>query len=176
MKKLVSIILIGVLAIGFGAISFADAFTSPVEIYSELAGVTVAEAYELKGTDKTFGDLAKEEGFWDEFVEATIAGKIAMVEARVADGTLEQEDADSIIEQLNDCDGTGDSRIGQFFMMAFGRNSEVRGNFGAKQGEFQGQNNENAPRYGQMNGTHQARMSNQSRDFSGMGSRFGQNR
>lgn len=165
MKKLVSIILIGVLAIGLGAMSFADAFSSPAQTYADLAGITVAEAYELKGAEGTFGELAQEKGFWDDFVIATIAGKIAIVEARVADGTLSQEDADSIIEQINDCDETGDSKIGQFFNMAFGRNSETKGFYGEG----------NAAQNGQMNGSSQERMSNQAKEFNGSVNRFGQN-
>lgn len=176
MKKMISIILIGVLAIGFGALSFADAFSNPAETYSNLAGITVAEAYELKGADQTFGDLAKESGFWDDFVAATLAGKIAIVEAKFADGTLTQEEADEIIAQINDCDGIGESALGKLYNLAFGRNSETKGNYGEGEAQMKGSMNEDAPRYGQQNGTPQARTAEKSGEMSGTGNRFGQKR
>ncbi|MEA3422230.1 MAG: hypothetical protein U9Q80_00220 [Bacillota bacterium] len=172
MKKMISIILIGVLAIGFGALSFADAFGNPAETYSNLAGITVAEAYELKGADQTFGDLAKESGFWDDFVAATLAGKIAIVEARLADGTLTQEEADEIIAQINDCDGSGESALGKLYNLAFGRKGETKGNYGEGEAQMKGSMNEDAPR----NGTPQARTAEKSGEMSGTGNRFGQKR
>lgn len=173
MKKLIAITLIGVLAIGLGAMSFADAFSSPAQVYADLAGVDVATAYELKGTDKTFGELAEENGFLDAFEAATLSGKIAIVNARVADGTLSQEDADAIIEQIENCDGDPQSRLGQFFNMRFGQAGETRAFRGmAQNGEY----NEDAPHYGQQNGTPQARTGNQSGSPSGIGGQYGRNR
>lgn len=174
MKKLLVISLIGILTIGLGAMSFADAFSSPAEVYADLAGVSVAEAYELKGTDKTFGELAEEKGFLEDFEAATRAGKIAIIEGRVADGTLSQEDADEIIGQINDCDGTLGSRLGQFFSMRFGQNSEERGLYGGGNMAQNGEINEDAPRYGQQNGTPQARTATQTSTSAGRGMRMGQ--
>ncbi len=176
MKKLLVIGLIGVLTIGLGAMSFADAFSSPAEAYADLSGMSVAEAYELKGADKTFGKLAEENGFLDDFEAATRAGKINIVQARVADGTLEQEDADEIISQINDCEGTPGSRLGQFFKMRFGQNNEEKGFYGEGNMAQNGEMNENAPRNGQQNGTPQVRTATQSKTGTGRGKRMGQGR
>lgn len=174
MKKLLVIGLVGVLAIGLGAMSFADAFSSPAEVYADLSGTSVAEAYELKGANKTFGELAEENGFLNDFEAATRAGKINMVQARVADGTLEQEDADEIISQINDCEGTRESRLGQLFNMRFGQNNEVKGFYGEGNMAQNGEMNENSPRYGQLNGTPQQRNATQTKTGAGRGTRMGQ--
>jgi hypothetical protein len=176
MKKLVSIILIGVLAIGLGAMSFADVANSPAGVYASLAGISATEAYELKGVDKTFGELAEENGFLEEFELATLSGKLAIIEEKVADMTLSQEDADEIIARINDCEGTPGEKLGEFYMMKFGQSGEARGNYGQGSMAQNGEMNVDAPHYGQENGTPQARFSNQAKDFSGTGSRHGQNR
>jgi hypothetical protein len=176
MKKLISIVLIGVLAIGLGAMSFASAYSSPSEVYANLANKSVAEAYRLKGAEGTFGDLAKENGFYKEFSAATLAAKIAMVKDKAADGILTTEDAAEIIAQLEDCDGTMAARVGQFFSMRFGADREVKGNYGGGEMAQSGEMNEDAPRLGQSEGTPQARTANQVKDFSGSGSRGGRNK
>ncbi len=176
MKKLVSIILIGVLAIGLGALSFADVANSPAEAYAGLAGITATEAYAVKGADKTFGELAQGNGFLDEFEAATLSGKLAIIEEKVADLTLSREDADEIIARINDCEGTPGEKIGEFFMMKFGQSGEARGNYGQGSMAQNGEMNVDAPHYGQENGTPQARLANQAKNFSGTGSRYGQDR
>jgi len=135
MKKFVSMMLITVLAIGMGTMSFAGAFSNPAEIYADLAGISVAEAYALKGAEGTFGDLAREEGFYEDFVAANLAGKTAIIEGLVADGTLTQEDADAILLEMANCDGSGDARIGQAHSLFFGQQGdrEIKGNFGPKE-------------------------------------------
>ncbi|MBN2259176.1 MAG: hypothetical protein JW702_01375 [Clostridiales bacterium] len=175
MKKLVTIVLIGVLAIGFGAFAFADALSSPAEVYANLEGIEVADAYVLKGTDQTFGDLAKEAGIYDAFVAANLEGKIAMIDEKVADGTLSAEDAAAIKLEIENCEGTS-SKLGQLYNLAFGRNSETRGNYAQGEAQMKGSTNENAPRIGMESGIPQARTASQSKDMSGTGSRFGQGR
>lgn len=160
MKKMLAIIIIGVLAIGFGAMSFADTLQSPAEVYADLTGVTVAQAYTLKGTDKTFGELAEENGVLELFMEATMAGKILIVEGLVGDGTLAQEDADAILNQLAECDGTGEAAIGSQYNLGFG------------QAAGYGTMREDAPRYGGAHAGDQLR----ARDTSDLGGRYGQNR
>lgn len=176
MKKMMAIVLIGIMVLALGAMSFADAFSSPAQVYADLAGIDVAEAYELRSSGMTFGELAQEEGFYEEFAAATLEGKIVILNQLVADGTMTQEDADAIIEQLEDCDGTMTARLGQFFGTRFGQGGQgnaVRAQDGVCL-------NEDAPQYGLQNGSqfgsNQVRSNVEFGAGQGMGGRFGQNR
>lgn len=60
----------------------------------------------------------------EEFKTAMLENKIAILNERVAAGTMTQEEADEIIKALEEnqltCDGTGEARIGQSYGAAFG--------------------------------------------------------
>lgn len=135
MKKLVALLTLTVL-IGAGA-GFAYASTSdrPADIYAELTGITVDEAYDLKlESDKTFGELAQEAGIYEEFQAASLDAKTVMIEEMVANGELTQEEADEILAALATCDGTSQGilkdalNLGQKLMNGQGRqNGSGRG-------------------------------------------------
>jgi hypothetical protein len=84
-------------------------YASPATIYSDLAGVTEEEAYELrKESDKNFGQLAEEAGKLEEFRAEMIKEKTEWILKGVEDGKITQEKADEIIanmkERINNCD------------------------------------------------------------------------
>ncbi|OPL09610.1 MAG: hypothetical protein AVO33_06255 [delta proteobacterium ML8_F1] len=134
MKKFVSFMLIAVLAIGMGTMSFAGVMTRPAEIYADLAGTSVAEAYTLKGSEGTFGDLARDGGFYEDFVAANLAGKTAIIEELVTEGTLTQEDADMILLEMANCDSEP-SFIGKTYELFFGQQGEgvLKGTYGPRE-------------------------------------------
>lgn len=118
-----------VLALSFGTMAvFADAVVSPAGSYAELTGMTVADAYDLKG-DQTFGDLAKEAGFYEDFKAAVVPAKVDMVQDKADEGLITQTDADAIIELLENCDGSHESVL---------KDSGLFMKFGQGQGENQG--------------------------------------
>ena len=130
MKKLVAILTLTVL-IGAGAgFAYASSSVRPAEIYANLAGVTVDEAYDLKlESGKTFGELAQEAGVYEDFQAATLAAKTTMIEEMVTSGELTQEEADEILAALATCDGTSQGilkdalNLGQKLMNGNGRNA-----------------------------------------------------
>ncbi|WP_113675358.1 hypothetical protein [Vallitalea guaymasensis] len=110
--KLITFGLLGSLLVGMAAFA-----ATPAQIYSELTGVTEEEAYELRQEGKTFGELAKENEVYDEFVEKMVDDKTALIEEKVEQGQLTREEADEFIANLKEnagnCDPSNPQRLGQ---------------------------------------------------------------
>lgn len=121
MKKLLSSLLVAGLVLSVGMISFADSIQTPAEIYGSLTGKTVEEAYDLKGNDKTFGQLAKDSGIYEEFKASFLESKKQIIADKVAKEEITQEKADEILKLMETCDGTGTQRLGQKYGVRFGR-------------------------------------------------------
>lgn len=61
---------------------------------------------EEKGTSQRFASQAEMYETEEEFHAAVLAEKLAIIEAKVADGSLSEEDAATIRDHLTSCDGT----------------------------------------------------------------------
>ncbi|MFC1961860.1 hypothetical protein ACFLWN_02300 [Chloroflexota bacterium] len=86
---------------GYGWHGFHNEEAVCSETASELLGLTPEELCELRQEGKSLAEIAAEQGVTvDELVDAIMAEKIAAVQARVADGTLTQEQADLMIQQM----------------------------------------------------------------------------
>ena len=73
------------------------------EAVSDLLGMPSEERCELRQDGMSLADIAAEKGVTiDELVEAIMAERTAWVQARVDDGTLTQERADSMIEHMTE--------------------------------------------------------------------------
>lgn len=71
------------------------------EAVSELLGITPEELCDLRQEGKSLTEIAAEYGVTEEeLVAAIMAEKTATVQARVEDGTLTQEQADLMIQQM----------------------------------------------------------------------------
>lgn len=144
MKKIVSIVLTGAVILSLGGIAFAGSFDSPAEILANLTGKTVEKLYEEKG-DKTFGQLAAEdEEIFEQFRDQMLESKKAIIEQRVEEKLLTQEEADKILAQMEEnCTlnpGEG-KRLGQEYNLRFqfGKNGQGQGmGMGRGQGRGQG--------------------------------------
>lgn len=112
LKKLTKIIIGGVMVISLGAVAFADSVMTPAQVYSDVTGKTVEEAYEDRQSGKTYGQLAQEEGKYDEFKEQLIENRKELLEERVEDGTLTREQADYMLQRMEECDGTNPGQNG----------------------------------------------------------------
>ncbi len=136
MKKVMSLAVTGLLVLSAGAMSFADTLQSPAEIYADEAGITVEEAYAARGAGERFGDLAKENGYWDAFKAQFLGVKEDKIQALVDSGDMTQEEADEILSAMEACDGTDPARLLQGMNMGFGRNSggNAGNGFGAQGG------------------------------------------
>jgi len=129
MKKIIVFMVTGLMVVSTGAISFADSFSTPAEIYAGAAGTSVEEAFNQRGEDQRFGELAKEKGVWDQFKESFLSTKVNAIEEKVNNGEMTSEEAEAIINQLEDCDGTDSTKLLSEKNMQFGKNADV-GNLG----------------------------------------------
>jgi hypothetical protein len=133
MKKALTLLLVAGLVLSTGVVAFAASVSSPAEIYADLTGKTVEEAYELRGTDKTFGQLATDADVFDKFQAALLEAKKEILADKVEKEEITQEKADELVKLMEDnCDGTGTQRLGQNAGIGFGRN------FGGGAGNGQG--------------------------------------
>jgi len=152
MKKAVSLVLVGVVTLSMGAMAFADSFKTPAENYANLADVTVEQAYELKGTDKTFGELAKNAEFLEEFQEANLESRKALLMQRVEEGVITQERANELLKMMEEikCDGTNNHLLRDEMKLGFGRKSDGNG-FKNRNGNREGNKDRNGNGIGREN-------------------------
>lgn len=138
MKKLITLSIVGAAVLSMGGLAFADSLKKPAQTYADLAQITVEEAYELRGSDKTFGQLAQENDLIDDFRKDNLESKKAILAEMVKTEEITQEQADEIINAMeqNDCSTPGENRIGQKFGVGFGRYLNGNG-----QGQGQGRGN-----------------------------------
>lgn len=115
MSNMKKVVLLGVLLIVIGSTSVAFAangFSSPAEVLAVLTGKNVEEVTEQRiETGETYGTLANESGLLTEFREEMLSVKKDILEERVAEGTITEEEAKQILsiieENIANCDGTG---------------------------------------------------------------------
>lgn len=105
MKKTVLVLVVAVMVIGTMSVAFADASWGPLAIF-EKKGYSVDEVYEMRSEGMTLGELAKEEGFYEEFQEAALEQKKVMIAEMVTADELTEEEAATILAAFENCDGT----------------------------------------------------------------------
>lgn len=128
MTNLKKLTVLGAVVLTIGATSvtaYAVSALTPAEVAANVTGKTVEEVTAEKFQNGiTYGGVAKNYDSLEEFQAAMLENKIAILNERVAEGTMTQEEADEIIEAIKEnqavCDGTGEARIGQSFGAAFG--------------------------------------------------------
>lgn len=127
-------LLVGVLA--FSGLAYADVMT-PVQKLSELTGKSVETLYAEKG-EGTFGALASEAGYLEEFQAGMIENKKEVIAKRVEEGRLTQEQADAIIEAMVEhqalCDGTGYQGEKPRYGVGFGQGQAQGQGMGSQKG------------------------------------------
>jgi len=112
--------LLGVTGTAFAAVTGQ----TPAEITAGLTGKTVEQVNEERLTGKTYGTIADEAGKLEEFKAQTLEQKKAILDQRIADGSLTEDQADAIYNSLKTnqatCDGTGSAAIGKRAGAGFG--------------------------------------------------------
>ncbi|MGE4284263.1 MAG: DUF2680 domain-containing protein [Clostridia bacterium] len=132
MKKIIAITaILGLL--GTAGAAFAATVKMPADIVAGLTGKTVEKLYEERAEGKTFGSIATEAGKLEEFKEEMLENKKSILDERVKDGRLTQEEADEIYNALKEnqaaCDGSGSAMIGKANSACFGNGQGMgRGN------------------------------------------------
>jgi len=126
-KMLVVAIVVGLMGAAGAAYAAAAAKTT-AEIVSDLTGKTTSELYQERSAGKTYGAIANEAGQLEQFKAQMLEQKKIILDQRVSEGRLTQEQADNIYKTIQsrqaNCDGTG--------------NAGMCGNYGAGFGKGQG--------------------------------------
>lgn len=115
LKKYVAVVaVLGVLGSAGGV--FAATLKTPAEIVSGLTGTSVNDLYKERESGKTYGTIAKEAGKLDEFKAQMLEQRKAVLDERVAEGRMTQQQADAMYNTMKDrqtvCDGTGVQGMG----------------------------------------------------------------
>ena len=74
-------------------------YISPIEELSKLTGLTEQQIYE-KRADASLAEIAYNEGVWDEWTDLMLENKKEMLQGRVENGYMTQQQADDIYEQM----------------------------------------------------------------------------
>jgi len=104
MKKIKKTAVVSLVVLALAATSltaFAYTNNSPAQIVSELTGNSIEEVTAKRNdSDKTYGQIAYDEGLWEEFSKEMLENKKAFLQEKVTDGTLTQEEADTIFANI----------------------------------------------------------------------------
>ncbi len=88
---------------GYGWHGFQGEGATCSEAVSELLGLTPDELCDLRQEGKSLAEIAAEKNVSvDNLVAAVMAEKTAAIQARVADGTITQEQADLMIQRMTE--------------------------------------------------------------------------
>lgn len=91
-KKTATIIATLALTASMATAAFA---AYPSDIVSSLTGKSVDQVYSERQTGKTYGQIAQENGVFDQFKTEVLRNKKEILDQRVADGVLTKEQADT---------------------------------------------------------------------------------
>ena len=154
MTNIKKLAVLGAVVLTIGATSvtaFAASAFTPAEIAAQVTGKTIEEVTSEKFQNGiTYGGVAKNYDSLEEFQAAMLENKTAILNERVAEGTMTQEEADEIMNALEEnqatCDGTAQAKTGQSFGAAFGGmmgngQGQGLGSNGQGRGRGQGGNN-----------------------------------
>lgn len=86
-----------------------------VQVLANLLGKSLEDTYKLLTPGKTLAEIAQENGIsLDKFQQAMLESRKNIIQQRVKDGTITQEQADLMIknmeQNIKNCDGTGIGR------------------------------------------------------------------
>ncbi len=118
MKSFKKILAVAIVIVVLGTVGVAYAATSktPAQIVAGLTGKSVEDLNKECAEGKTYGTIANEAGKLDEFKSQMLEQRKAILDQRVKDGRLTQEQADGIYETFKKnqaaCDGNG-AGVGQ---------------------------------------------------------------
>lgn len=115
MKK-INLVLVSVISVGIlvGGIVKVSALTTPktkADILADLTGKSTSEIIEQKNNEnKSYGNIALENGVLEEFKASNLEIIKDNIKKRVEEGSLTQENANQMIEKIEnnmkDCDGS----------------------------------------------------------------------
>lgn len=129
MKKKLVVLMVVVMVLGTMSVAFADSGINPASVFARLKGVDEETAYQTRrDSGMRFGQLADEEGFYDEFREEMQTSKKARLEELVNEGRITQERADEILLNIGTCHGDREFRDENRGLFGNGKGHHRRGN------------------------------------------------
>ena len=112
-KILIGLITTGLLLIGATSV-IGETLKSPAEIYAEIKGISVDEAYAQRNAGNGLCWQDEDAGAREEFRAQMLEDKKAFIQEKVTAGELTQQEADEIIadieNNLANCGGPGYGR------------------------------------------------------------------
>ncbi len=102
MKKIVIIIatMFGLSLALVGTLAFTT--LEPVALLSDLTGIPQQEIQEMKDSGIRWGQIAFKQGVSEEFRNTMLENRKLVIEAKVKDGTLTQEQANEILARMDE--------------------------------------------------------------------------
>lgn len=146
MKKKIIITLV-VMTLLMTITALAVTIKSPSGILSEITGIAEEQLQEQRQNGAKYGQIAEENGVAEEFKQSMLENKFAIIDERVAQGKLTQEEAEEFKNTLNErmesCTGecTENEKLGQQYNMRFG--ASMNNGQGLKKGTGKGLGNGN---------------------------------
>lgn len=150
MKRIRRIVIaaVAVAVLAMAGVAYAATFKTPAQIVSDLTGKTVESLVQERASGKTYGTIASEDGVLDQFKAQMLEQKKAILDERVQNGTMTQQQEDEILNAIKanqaNCDGTGNAGIGRQYGAGFGMGNGM----GRGQGACNGTGTGNGMRYG----------------------------
>lgn len=144
-KKIFTLTIVVLALVAMSITAFAVTTNqTPAELLAEITGRTVESVRAQKiESGSTYGGVANQAGVLEQFRNRMLELKKSIIDERVAEGTMTQEEANTILEAIEEhqltCDGTGTSQnLGREFNLGFGGFSGNRNGSGDGNGMGQG--------------------------------------
>jgi hypothetical protein len=119
-KKTVAM-LVSAFVISAAGMVYAADIKTPADIAAALTGKSVSDVNKERETGKTYGTIAKDAGKLEEFQVQMLEQRKAVLDQRVKNGEITQQQADDIYNAIKNnqatCDGTGDAKLGKQYGM-----------------------------------------------------------
>jgi len=113
MKKITGIMIIGLVAATMAVPAFAGVTERPVDVFADLTGQTVEEAWnEMRDSGKRFGELAIEKGIEEQLQLKMQENNTARINELLEEGLITQEQADAALADIEACTGDPGSHDG----------------------------------------------------------------
>src|SRR5665647_1508566 len=101
MKKIIAVSAL-VVVLGVAGIAYAAENKTPADITSALTGKSVTDVNAERAAGKTYGTIANEAEKLDEFKAQMLEQRKAVLDQRVKDGQITQEQADVMYNNIKD--------------------------------------------------------------------------
>lgn len=132
-KKIVAVV-VSVCVIGAAGMAYAADIKTPADIAAALSGKSVTDVTKEKVAGKTYGTIANDAGKLDEFQAQMLEQRKAILDQRVKDGEITQQQADDIYNAIKNnqatCDGTGNAQLGKQYGVGCGNGQGAGGGRG----------------------------------------------